>query len=164
MTRLLIALASLTLLTGHDVAAQSKPASIQGVWQAVEVTMTGPAARTISIPEPRPNLVMLSAKHYCRVSVEAEQPRPILADAAKATADELRAVWGPFAAEAGTYEVSGNTITMRPFAAKNPGAMTAGAYVTYSFTLDGNTLLITYLRNQNGPIANPATIKAVRVE
>jgi hypothetical protein len=107
---------------------------------------------------------MLSAKHYCRVSVEAEQPRPILADAAKATADELRAVWGPFAAEAGTYEVSGNTMTMRPIAAKNPALMTPGAFVTYSFTLDGNTLVVTYLRNQNGPIANPATIRAVRVE
>jgi hypothetical protein len=164
MNRLPIVLFGITLLAGHDAIAQSKSASIQGVWQAVEVTVTGPGARTIVIPEPRPNLVILSARHYSRVSVEAEQPRPMLADPAKATADELRAAWGPFVGEAGTYEVSGNTITMRPIAAKNPAAMTSGAYVTYSFKLDGNTLVVTYLRNQNGPIANPATIKAVRVE
>jgi hypothetical protein len=164
MTRSLIALAAITLLTGHEVTAQSKPASIQGVWQAVEVQVTGPGARTITIPEPRPNLVIFSGRHFSRVVVEAEQPRPILADATKATAEELRAAWGPFAAEAGTFEVSGNTITMRPIAAKNPALMAPGAFVTYSFTLNGNTLTVTYLRNQSGPIANPATIKAVRVE
>ena len=37
---------------------------------------------------------------------QAERPRPVLADAAKADADELRATWGPFVAEAGTYELN----------------------------------------------------------
>ena len=49
----------------------------------------------------------------------------------KATADELRAAWGPFVGEAGTYEVTtGNVITMRPIAAKNPAAMVPGAFIT----------------------------------
>ena len=99
----------------------------------MEVTITGPGARTITIPEPRPNLMIVSGRHYCRVEVQAEQPRPALADAAKASADELRAVWGPFVGEAGTYEVTGgNVITMRPIAAKNPAAMAPGAFITYS--------------------------------
>ena len=87
------------------------------------------------------------------------------ADVAKATADELRAVWGPFVGEAGTYEVTdGSVITMRPLAAKNPAAMVAGAFITYSYKLDGNTIWVTQQRNQQGPFANPVTIKAVRVE
>ena len=83
----------------------------------------------------------------------------------KASADELRAAWGPFAGEAGTYEVTtDNVITMRPLVAKNPAAMAPGAFVTYSYKLDGDTLWVTQQRNQNGPFANPVTIKVVRVE
>ena len=139
--------------------------SLQGVWQTVEVTHTGPGARTITIPEPRPNLMIVTAKHYSRVEVQADGPRPILADVAKASADELRAVWGPFVSEAGTYEATrGSVITMRPIASKNPAVMGPGVFITYSYKLDGDTLSLTQQRNQNGPFTNPATIKVVRVE
>jgi hypothetical protein len=165
MKRLLVVLAAVALLSGAEVAGQSKRGSLQGVWQTVEVTPSGPGARTIRIPEPRPNLMIVTAKHYSRVEVQAEAPRPIPADVAKASADELRAVWGPFVGEAGTYEVTnGNVITMRPLAAKNPAAMAPGASITYSYKLDGNTIWVTQQRNQNGPFLNPVTIKAVRVE
>jgi hypothetical protein len=152
------------LLTSADVAGESKREPLQGVWQAVEVTVTGPAARTITIPEPRANLIILSAKHYGRVEIHAEGPRPAPADMMKASADELRAVWGPFAGEAGTDEVAaGNVITMRPLVAKNPAAMAPGAFVT-SYKLVGDTLWVTFQKNQNGPIINPVTVKAVRIE
>jgi hypothetical protein len=126
--------------------------------------MSGPTPATITLPEPRPNLAIITAKHYARVQVEAEGPRPVIADVATATADQLRATWGPFVGEAGTYEVSGSTITMHPIAAKNPAAMKPGAFTTWSFQLTGNTLVITAQGNQNGPVANPVTVKAVRVE
>jgi hypothetical protein len=173
--KLLTVLSSVALLASINAAGQSvdrspkreggsKPASLQGVWQTVEVTLTGPGARTIAIPEPRPNLMIVAARHYSRVEVQAEGPRPIPADVAKASADELRAVWAPFVGEAGTYEVDGNVITMRPLAAKNPAAMAPGAFITYSYKLDRDTIWVTQQRNQNGPFANPVTIKAVRVE
>jgi hypothetical protein len=163
--KLFVALFGVALLTGTDLAGQSKRGSLQGVWQVVEVTITGPGARTITIPEPRPNLTIVTAKHYCRVEVQAEGPRPILADPTKASADELRAVWGPFAGEAGTYEVSaGNVIAMRPIVARNPAAMAPGAFMTYSYKLDGDTVWVTSQKNQNGAIVNPVTVKAVRVE
>ena len=93
-----------------------------------------------------------------------KEPRPTPADIAKASADELRAVWGPFVGEAGTYEISsGNVITMRPIVAKNPAAMKPGAFTTWSYRLEGNTLWVTAKANQNGPV-DPVTVKAVRVE
>jgi hypothetical protein len=163
--KLFAVLSSVALLTSIDVAAQSKRGSLQGVWQTVEVTVTGPGARTIAIPEPRPNLVIVTAKYYSRVEDHSEGPRPILADVAKASADELRAVWDPFIGEAGTYELTaGNVITMRPLVAKNPAAMAPGSFSTYSYKLDGDTLWVTFQKNQNGPIVNPVTVKAVRVE
>jgi hypothetical protein len=159
---LLVVLGALLIPTA--AAAQSEHGTLQGVWQTVEVTLTGPGARTITIPEPRPNLTIVTAKHYSRVEVHAEGPRPIPADVTKASADELRAVWGPFVGEAGTYEVTKNVITMRPIAAKNPAAMVPGAFIAYSYKLVGDTVWVTEQRNQNGPFANPVTIKAVRIE
>ena len=175
MKTLLFAVLTVGLLTSQGIAGQlvrrsaereggSKQKSLQGVWQAVEVTITGPGARTIAIPEPRPNLTIITPRHYSRVEVQAEGPRPIPADVTKASADELRAVWGPFVGEAGTYEVTGNLITMRPIAAKNPAVMGPGVFITYSYKLDGDTLWVTQQRNQNGPFANPVTVKVMRVE
>jgi len=152
------------LLTSHVIAGQATAQTIQGVWQAVEVTIPGPTPQTFTIPEPRPNVTVITAKYYSRVQVESEGPRPVMPDATKATADELRAAWGPFYAEAGPYEIAGNRITLRPVAAKNPAAMVAGAFTTWSFRLEGNTLWVTAERNQNGPIPNPVTVKSVRVE
>ena len=163
MKRPVLVLLITGLLTSGGLAGEPKPQSIQGVWQAAAVTMTGPVKQTITIPEPRPNLTVITAKHYSRVQVEAEG-RPIVADAAKASADDLRAAWGPFYAEAGTYEVTGNAITVRPVAAKNPVAMMPGAFTTWSFTMEGSTMRVTAERNQNGPIANPVTVTLVRVE
>jgi hypothetical protein len=162
--RLLLVLLSVGFLTGASVEAQTRTGSIQGVWQVVEVRMSGPNPSTITIAEPRPNLTIITARHYSRVQVEAEGPRPVIANVAKATADELRATWGPFVGEAGTYEIKGNLITMRPIAARNPAAMMHGAFTTWSFKLTGDTLLVTAEGNQNGPVANPVTVKAVRIE
>ena len=162
--RLIFAAISAASLISPSTAAQSTPPSIQGVWHAVEARTTGPGARTIPFAE-RPNLTLITAKHYSRVEVQADGPRPILTDVAKASADELRAAWGPFVSEAGTYEVTaGNLITMRPIASKNPAVMGPGVFITYTYQLDGNTLSLTQQRNQNGPFANPFTLKLVRVE
>ena len=164
MKRLLFAALSVGVLTIQGTAQQSTRDSIQGVWRVVEATISGPAARTIAFGD-RPNLTIITARHYSRVEVQADGPRPILADVAKASADELRAAWGPFVGEAGTYEVTpGGVITMRPIAAKNPAVMGPGVFITYSYKLEGDTLSLTQQRNQNGPFANPFTLKFVRVE
>ncbi len=164
MKRLMFAALSVGLVTGQGIAAQSARESIQGVWRVVEATITGPGARTIAFSD-RPNQTIITARHYSRVEVQADGPRPILADVAKASADELRAAWGPFVSEAGTYEVTpGGLITMRPIASKNPAVMGPGVFITYSYKLDGDTMSLTQQRNQNGPFANPFTLKLVRVE
>jgi hypothetical protein len=163
MKRLLFAALTLGLVTNQGIAAQSTRESIQGVWHVVEATITGPGARTIAFAD-RPNLTIITARHYSRVEVQADGPRPILADVAKASADELRAAWGPFVSEAGTYEVTGNLITMRPIASKNPAVMGPGVFITYAYKLDGDTLSLTQQRNQNGPFANPFAFKLVRAE
>src|SRR5215471_1485891 len=144
--RLSFLVLSIAMAAGQGVGAQSTRQSIQGVWRILEATITGPAARTISFAE-RPNLTIITARHYSRVEVQADGPRPILADVAKASADELRAAWGPFVSEAGTYEVAaGGAITMRPIASKNPAVMGPGVFITYSYKLEGDTLTLKLVR------------------
>jgi len=157
-----LALAAVSL-AGLVAATRSGPASVQGVWRTSEVTLTGPGARTLRAEEP--SLDILTPKHYSRVEWHAGRPRPTVADAATATADELRAAWGPFYAEAGTYDVSnGNVLTMHSVQSKNPAAMAPGSFTTYTFKLDGDTLWLTQQRDLRGPVANPATFKLIRVD
>ena len=164
MTKWLFGALTAALLTGAAGTAQSARPSIEGVWRIVEATISGPEARSIPFGE-RPNLTIITARHYSRVEIQADGPRKILADPAKASADELRAVWGPFVAESGTYDVAaGNLITMRPIASKNPAVMGPGVFITYTYTLEGDTLSLTQQRNQNGPFPSPFTLKLTRVE
>jgi hypothetical protein len=160
-----ISIIGAVLLASHaDPAGQPNSGPLQGVWQTVEITIAGANPRTIAVAEPKQYLTIITAKYYSRTEVQAEAARPILADASKATADELRAVWGPFVAEAGTYEMSGNTVTMHPQASKSPAAMAPGAFITSTYKMDGNTLWLAQQRNQAGAYANPVTFKLVRVE
>ena len=91
--------------------------------------------------------------------------RPDIADMSKATADELRAVWGPMLANAGTYEVAGDLITIHPVVAKIPVVMKPGANEVYRFRIEGKTLTLKQVRNARGVTVESApTFKFVRVE
>jgi len=152
--------AALPALT-FGATTTSKSGSIQGTWKTVEVTLPGPNGRVIT--NLQPNLVIVTPKHYSRVEDHADRPRPTLEDANHATADELRSAWGPFVAEAGTYELSGNVITMSPIVAKNPAAMARGTFSAFSYRLVGDTLMLVQQRTDKGP-SDPVKVKAVRIE
>ena len=146
-------------------SASSRSASLEGAWRTTEVTLTGPRARTIGLPELQPGWAIMTAKHYSRVEIHSNGPRPTVPDATRASADELRQVWGPVVAEAGSYETSGgNTLTLHPVVAKDPAAMARGVFATYSYRLAGDTLWVRPLRDQRGPVTNPPTIKLTRVD
>jgi hypothetical protein len=140
----------------------SRTSSMEGAWQAVEVSLTGPGARTIRSLQP--NLSIFTARHYSHIDIHADGPRPILADPAKASAEELRDAWGPVVAEAGNYEISGGSFVTRPVVAKNPAAMAKGAFTSYAYRIAGDTLWLTTQRTERGPVTNPPTIKLTRVE
>ncbi len=163
MQRFVLAAVTVGLIANQS-AQQPTRASIQGVWRVEEATITGPTARTISFAE-RPNLTIFTNKYYSRSEVQADGPRPALTDPANATADQLRAVWGPFVGEAGTYELAADgTITVRPTVSKNPAVMGSGVFIVYSYRLEADKLFLTQQRNQNGPFPSPFTLRLVRVE
>jgi hypothetical protein len=165
-SKVLMALSVLssTLLLGWGamLTATDSRAEFQGVWRTVELVVPGPAPQTI---RPAATLAIFHGRHYSRVGVQAEGERPSLKDPAAASADELRAVWGPFAGEAGTFEVSGNNVvTMQALVAKNPVAMTNGATSVFTYQRKGDTLTLTQVRTPFGASVAPMTIKLVRVD
>src|SRR5262245_39152756 len=140
-------------------AAQNRNAALQGVWRTVEVTMAG------RVLKPGATLAIFHGSHYSRVEEHVDAPRPLIADPTTASADELRATWGPFVGEAGTFELgSNNVITMQATVAKNPAAMKQGAVSVYTWQRDGNTLTLTQVRTYAGAPASPLTVKLTRVE
>ncbi len=143
-------------------AARWKTPSLQGVWQVVEVTTGDSASRVIR--HPQAGLLIVTEKYYSRTEEHAERPRPLLSNSATASADELRAAWGAFYGEAGTYAIDGKRITLRPTVAMNPSAMTPGAYAVNAYELSGNTLMVRMLTTEHGPVSTPVTIKLTRME
>src|SRR5215467_13708485 len=78
----------LTIVCGSAFAADSP---LVGAWQ-LDPAQSGGAALYIFTPT-----------HYSMM--RASTDRPDIADTSKATADELRATWGPLVANTGKYEV-----------------------------------------------------------
>ena len=71
-------------------------------------------------------------------------------------------MWRPFVGEAGTFDLTRDTITMQATVAKNPAAMNPGAVSVYAYRQDGDTLSSIQVRGPAG--ANPVTIRLVRSE
>ena len=114
----------------------------------------------------QPSLVIFTGKHYSRTTDTAAQPRPTTGykTAGKPTLEELQAQWGPFVANAGTYEGAGTTLTLYTVVAKDPRAQREKNFTRLTIKLDRNNLWLTPLENENGKIAAPVTDKYVRVE
>jgi hypothetical protein len=154
----------LALIAANGAAlAQSSPNPLRGAWQSIEIVTPGPGGSTTVTTQP--SLYIFTAKHYSIAAVTSNEPRPQLpADVRQATAAELLATWFPYTSNSGTYEVSGDTLTMRPLVAKNPSVMNVGNYFVNSVKIDGNTLSLTVTRSVNGPVTNSSTVRLKRLE
>ena len=164
-SRTLLVLAAAALLS-TSVLAQSKKTTrptIEGVWRVVETT-GGPNA--IKNTSPQPILYLFSRTYYSWVGVYGPKPRPDLPDdLTKASAAEMIAALGPsFVANAGTYELAGGKLILRPVVAKNQRAMAPGANFTLAYKVDGKTLTITQISIPQGPVEKPFTHRLSRLE
>jgi hypothetical protein len=143
MPRVLTYLAILCILPLTSQAQTKAPAALQGVWKVAEVEVTGAGAYVNSTPQA--GLLFFTTKYYSNMSVQGRGPRPAVEtakDPAHLTdAEKLArfAQWSLFTANAGTYEVKGDTVMYRPIVAKNESVMAQGP-TAVRFKVDGNTL------------------------
>ena len=107
-------------------------------------------------------IFIFSGQHDSMMATSTE--RPEITDLSKATADEVRALYGPMIGNAGVYEIAGNQVTIRPVVAKIPVVMKPGAYEVYEFRIESNTLTLTQRRNVRGPVERGNVWTLTRVE
>ena len=157
--RVLLAGFFIAIILGSTAMAQKK-SSIEGVWRLDEITSDG---KTVKISQP--SMYLFTKKHYSIIYVASDAPRPILPDLTKATADELRSVFGSsFIANAGEYEIAKGKITFWPKVAKSPLYMKDGNYATSTFKVTGNTMTMTTESANNYPVKSPTPSKFTRIE
>ena len=143
------------------VAVQSESAQgkLQGVWKIRQVTLTGSNGRTIT--DPQPGFIIFTKQHAAMVSIMGYKPRPDMPQLDATDAQKV-ATWTPFCSAAGTYKVEGTAVTFHPIAAKNP--FEPGAFTTFVFGIEGDTLYLMTNATKSGPVADPITLQLTRVE
>lgn len=155
-------LSLLIAVLGVGAFAQSKK-GIEGVWQLSEITMTGKYAMTMKITQP--SVYIFTKRHFSKIYVASDKPRPVLDDYAKASRDELYSIFvDGIDASGGTYEFAGGKMTLRPTVAKSPSDMAAGTWISYTVTFAGDTATLTPEDSNTGPNKKPIFFKLTRVE
>ena len=126
----LVGLSGSTLSSGRSV--------VEGAWEAARRHV--PLSLTSAKPNKPMGLVLFTGNHYSQTYLRDSSPRPEvgpLGEDAK-TIDQLRAAWGPLTSNAGTFEVSGNTLTtlVATVAKGNPPTAT-GAFTGEDVHVEG---------------------------
>ena len=157
----------LSVLSASAAFAQTK-SPVEGVWKASEVipASSNTTEKPKPVTSPQPGLLIFTKGYYSVVVVTGENPRAAvepkdpqnLTDAEKIAFYEQ---WRAFAANSGTYEIKGSTVTRRPSVAKNVGLMTSQEPIVAEFKMEGpNTLWL--LPSADRP--NDPRVKWTRVE
>ena len=157
----------LSVLSASAAFAQTK-SPVEGVWKAAEVipASSDAAEKPKPITSPQPGLLIFTKGYYSFVVVMGENPRAAvepkdrqnLTDAEKIAFYEQ---WRAFAANSGTYEIKGSTVTRRPSVAKNVSVMTSTDPIVAEFKMEGpNTLWL--MPSADRP--NDPRVKWTRVE
>jgi hypothetical protein len=135
----------LVLIVGivSTALAQQPKGTLRGTWKVVEVNGGAEGTNT----RPQPGLFMFTDKYYSAMRVTGTKARPKFASNNMATDAEKVASYDGFFAQAGTYEVSGTTITTRPLVAKAEFPMT-GPPSKAEIKIDGDTLKWTFATGQ----------------
>ena len=154
---------SVIALVSVWVRAQSGKAGLEGAWQLQEITTAKPGAGTPNKPI---GMLLFTGNHFAVVSLLDSSPRPAIGASGQGakTIEELRAAWGPVRAQAGTFQVSGDKVTLRATVAKGSEPMASDAFSESTFSVKGDTLVLVSTRTQTGPTANPTTQRFTRAK
>ncbi len=126
--------------------------SLEGAWQLQETMVSG-GENAGTNANPNLHLIIFSEGHYSRILDFDDRPEvpavgAVFGSEESAELDELRlATLASIRANAGTYEVSGSTLTLHFMLALNPGAV--GNSPEFEYQIEGDKLMITATNNQD---------------
>lgn len=141
LTVMLLALSCRAPEQSSSATAEQKRVSgpLEGVWREAEIVVTGRDASIIQ--NPQPSLYIFTPTHYAMLGTLGDRPRTLY-KTIDPTKEEKVAAYDSFWGNAGTYEVTGDIMTIRPIIARVPNFM-SGGFQKYEFRLDGDTLWLT---------------------
>jgi hypothetical protein len=141
-----VSIALFGVILAAATTAQERQSVLVGVWKVTEVSVRRPGEEWVKAT-PGASLYIFTKKHYSYTFAPSATPRRLFAgDPNTPTDAEKVGAYDSFVAAAGTYVLSGTTLTLTATLHKNPNEMT-GDPLTYTIELDGDTLRMT--------IANP---------
>jgi hypothetical protein len=126
-----------------DATAPAVPADVRGAWKVTELASRTPGAAWELRAPPYLSQYIFTGRHYSYMYVPGTGPRKRIAgDPNRATDAEKVEAYNSLVAAAGTYELSGRTLTLVALVHKNPNEMD-GTPLTYTVDLEGSTLRMT---------------------
>ncbi len=153
-----LGLFAILVLSGFAAAQE-----VAGAWRLDEWTAPGALdAKTARFSNP--NIYLFTKGHFSIIRVEGDKPRstdPWMS----MTQDQLIDTYiKQFTASGGTYEMKGNTLTLKTTIAKNPAFMARANWISYTVKLNGQTMTLTATATNEGPIKNPQVMKLTRLD
>jgi hypothetical protein len=117
--------------------AQANP--LEGVWS---LTASDPGDGSPAIDPSQPGLYVFAEGHYSAVYAPGAEPRIPSETSFQPTAEEMVAQHESIIVNAGSYTISGSTVTFHPIIAKSPGFV--GGHATSEYRVDGDLLTLSW--------------------
>jgi hypothetical protein len=158
MIKNFVLVVSLVLILSGFAAAQD----VAGAWRLDEATMPGPEGKPAKFTNP--NIYLFTKGHFSIIRVEGDKPRstdPWM----EMTRDQVIDTYiKQFTASGGTYEMKGDTLTMKTTIAKNPAFMARQNWISYTVKANGKTMTLTATATNEGPLKNPQIMTLTRLD
>jgi len=149
---------SLMLVLSGFAAAQE----VAGAWRLDEATLPGPDGKTAKFSNP--NIYLFTKGHFSIIRIEGDKPRSTDSWTTMTPEEVIDTYIKQFTASGGTYEMKGNTLTMKTTIAKNPGFMARANWISYTVKLNSQTMTLTATATNEGPIKNPQIMTLTRLD
>lgn len=149
---------SLILVLSGVAAAQK----VAGAWRLDEIKTTGTDAKSVKFSQP--NMYMFTKGHFSIIRIEGDKSRSTDDWQAMTREQVIDTYIKQFSASSGTYEIKGNTLTMKTTIAKNPGFMARANWISYTVTINGSTMTLTAAATNEGTIKNPQIMTLTRLD
>jgi hypothetical protein len=147
----LLALAPLGSATAKDVA---------GAWQLQEIRTADAKVLKFS----NANQYLFTKGHFSIIRVEGDKPRSTESWTTMTPDQVVDTYVKQFTASGGTYDLKGETLTMKTTIAKNPNIMTRGDWISYAVKFSGDTMTLTAESTNEGAVKNPMSMTLVRLD
>ena len=154
---LILGVAAIVMALRPNPEATFDVSALNGAWKAVEVHAELQDT-TFTREEARPNILLFTDGHWAAIRIGGEGTRAELPE--EPTDEQLLEAWRPLRASAGSFTVSGNTISAVTLIAKNPNAMGGDSWDS-EFSVEGDELVRVFHNEESG---NTWTVTYARMD